>query len=281
MSLSHIRRRPAQQRRSSRARAARGSRAAPASSLTGDGNRRSRFAHGAACWPTRSAPAAPRPAPRFYRDALPRPAADARHVLAFLRRGRPSSARSSCAPRSRSSPASGRRSAVDLPRQRPAAQFALAAYCTRLATQPRRTGGVRGPAGSAGSFSASSPGDGSRCSAGSPRRSWRCPLRGRGCARVRQRPAWAACCSGSRSSTSWALVAVPVVFAVMPAPRRRGVIAFLATVGRCWSDHAARMHGVAIGVAPTCGVVDRRHLGPPRCCGGSARVRGSCRSRAR
>ena len=133
--------------------------------------------------------------------------------------------------------------------------IALAGFCTWLAAQPRRRGGVTWA-------SRLSPVVICICNpltlialfGGHPEEILGAVLCvGAVVLAVKQRPAWAGVLVGlAVVNKSWALVAVPVVFAVMPAPRRRGVIAFLATAGLLLGPIIfARTHGVASGVSAT------------------------------
>ncbi len=131
--------------------------------------------------------------------------------------------------------------------------FALAAFCTWLAMQPRRNGGITWASRiSPIVLCVFNPVTLIAVFGGHPEEVLGAVLCvGAVVLAVKERPAWAGLLIGlAVVNKAWALVAVPVVFAVMPAPRRRGVIAFLAAVGLLLGPITlARMHGVATGVS--------------------------------
>jgi hypothetical protein len=131
--------------------------------------------------------------------------------------------------------------------------IALAGFCTWLAAQPRRRGGVTWASRlSPVVICIVNPLTLIALFGGHPEEILGAVLCiGAVILAVKQRPALAGLLVGlAVVDKAWALVAVPVVFAVMPAPRRRGVFAFLATVALLLGPITlARVHGVAAGTS--------------------------------
>ena len=146
--------------------------------------------------------------------------------------------------------------------------FALAAFCTWLAAQPRRQGGITWA-------SRISPIAVCICNPltlialyyGHPEEALGAVLCiGAVVCAVKAKPAWAGLLVGlAVVNKSWALAAVPVVLAVMQGPRRRAILVMFLTTATVWIPATLiREHGLGTNSAAGLGATVGLNFQPPQ-----------------